>query len=225
MAKAYPAEPIHFVADDREQQAGIIKILRGFRNVEVTVSRLAVADYIVDDKLHVERKTLRDLTASIKDHRLFKQACQLLRYTDHPVMILEGSGADLQYCQMPRECIQGALISITLILGIPILRAMNAAETANLMIYSAHQVRSAKIGAYPRGGYRPKGRKKMQYRILQGLPSVGPGRAQELLDHFTTVENVMSAPEEELINVAGIGQATAKKIRWALKELPGNYVV
>jgi Fanconi anemia group M protein len=49
--------------------------------------------------------------------------------------------------------------------------------------------------------------------ILQGLPGIGPARADRLLDTFGTVETVFTARAEELAEVSGIGEKTAERIR------------
>ncbi len=54
--------------------------------------------------------------------------------------------------------------------------------------------------------------------MLQGLPGIGPERAERLLDHFGSVENVAKAPVGELTGIDGIGETAAAKIRWGLEE-------
>ena len=216
--------PIRIVADDRERGSGVILALHELAGVDVAVERLGLGDYaIAASKLVFERKTLLDLVASIKDQRLFTQARRLARKAEYPVIVLEGTGRDLQKTQMRRESIQGALISLSLILGIPVLRSINPKETAQLMVFAARQIHAAATGAYPRGGRRPKGKKRTQYHILQGLPGIGRDRAKSLLDKFETVEAVIAADEKELAAIHGIGKTTDSKIRWALNESPGRY--
>lgn len=215
---------IRIAADDRERGSGVIQSMQALAGVAVTVNRLMLGDYTIEESnLVFERKTLLDLVASIKDQRLFMQACRLARKAERPVIVLEGTGRDLQDTRMRRESIQGALISLSLILGIPVLRSMNPQETAQLIVCAARQMQTAATGAYPRGGYRPKGKKRTQYHILQGLPGIGRDRAKSLLVKFETVESVMNANEKELAAVYGIGKITARKIRWALNESPGRY--
>ena len=67
-----------------------------------------------------------------------------------------------------------------------------------------------------RGGYRPKRLRTKQLYILQGLPGVGPLIAKRLIHHFGTVSKVMEAPVEELVEVEGIGNKAAEKIRTVL---------
>jgi DNA excision repair protein ERCC-4 len=110
------------------------------------------------------------------------------------------------------------LITVSVFYGLAVLRAGNMAETARLLIYLGRQARRFANGTLPRPGYRPKGKRARQLFILQGLPDVGPERAEQLLDHFGSVENVAKAPMEELITLDGIGDSISAKIRWALEE-------
>ncbi len=74
---ANPAAMIEILADDRERHGGVIDRLRGYEEVSLIVERLPLGDYLIDEVLLIERKTLPDLVASIKDGRLFGQAHRL----------------------------------------------------------------------------------------------------------------------------------------------------
>jgi len=152
---------IHVIVDNREVNSQTVNKLKEMEGVQVIIQRLPVGDYKVDNKLLVERKTLLDLTASIKDGRLFKQACKLLTSPMKVAIILEGTAQDLVKTKMRREAIQGALIMLTIVLGIPLLRSKDAQETARLMVYAAKQVRTVEFGEVPRRVKRPKGKRKM----------------------------------------------------------------
>ena len=113
---------------------------------------------------------------------------------------------------------QGALITVSLILGIPVLRSKEASETAKLIVYSARQVTLMDKGGVYRHGYRPKDKRKKQLFILQGLPGVGLEKVGRLLDTFGSVEAIVSASSRELQSVYGIGKGVADKIKWAVSE-------
>jgi ERCC4-type nuclease len=87
-----------------------------------------------------------------------------------------------------------------------------------LILYSARQIKSFATGAFQRYGSRPKGRRKKQLFILQGLPGVGSERAIRLLEAFGSVEAVITATGEELQSVEGIGKHISENIRWAVSE-------
>lgn len=208
------------VADDREEGSGVPAALAEIDDVTLTVDRLSLGDYLVDDWLRVERKTLPDLAVSIADGRLFRQASRLVSASQQVVVILEGTARDLAESDMRREAIQGALLTLTLKLDVSLLRAKTPDETARLVSYAARQMRRAQDGAVPRasGGTRPSGKRKTQLYVLQGLPGVGPARAERLLEAFGSVEAVMTASEEALQEVEGIGPNTAQSVRWAVEE-------
>jgi len=211
------------VADDRESAGAVLAALQRRECVQLRVERLPVGDYRIDDTLLFERKTLPDLVASIKDGRLFAQALRLAEAPFRTALILEGRSQDLTQSRMRREAIQGALVTLTLFLGIPLLRSMDPEETASLMLFAARQGRAVASGALPRKGRRPRGKARVQSRILQGLPGVGPERAKRLLDRFGTIEAVIAAPADALASVPGIGKGTAEAIRWAVQETAGPY--
>ena len=214
---------VSVVVDDRETGSGVLRALRDLEDVKVTVQRLPLGDYLVDDRLLFERKTLLDLAGSIKDGRLFKQACRLAASPKRTVILLEGTAADLASSHMRREAIQGALITLSVILGIPLLRSLSPEESARLMLYTARQIRTVISGAIPRKGARPKGKRALQLYVLQGMPGIGPARAERLLARFGTIESVLRAPPDDLSAVRGIGPATARRIRWAVTEPRSTY--
>jgi ERCC4-type nuclease len=120
---------------------------------------------------------------------------------------------------------QGALISISLLLEVPVLRSKDPAESAHLIVYASRQIKSRGRGVFQRRGYRPKGKRKQQLFILQGLPGIGSERAIRLLNAFGSVEAVVTATNEELQSVEGIGESIAGRIKWAVREEIQSYGV
>ena len=211
-------QPVDIVYDDRERASEVIAFLGAIPGVSVRIERLAAGDYLADRRILFERKTLLDLARSIVDGRLFKQMVRLAESKHKAVLILEGTGKDAEGLGVHREALQGALITISLILSIPVLRSMTPAETARLIVYAARQIASLGKEGYQRAGYRPTSQKGRQLYILQGLPGVGHERALRLLEKFRSVEGVMRAGRDDLQTVEGIGAKTADRIRWAVSE-------
>lgn len=202
----------------------MIKALRSLNEVEVLVRRLRIGDYELDGRILFERKTLPDLAVSLKDGRLLEQGSRLASSPLCKALILEGTTRDLPASGMRREALQGALLTLTLFLGIPLLRSTGPDETARLMVYAARQFSSIAQGAPPRlfKGKRPRGKHKSQLQILQAVPAIGPDSAHRLLQHFGSVEAIFSAAIEDLLGVPGIGPGRAKSIRWAVSECPAS---
>ncbi len=214
---------INIVADDRECKSDVIKFLSEIENVDLSIQRLSMGDYQVESQLIVERKTIKDFAVSIIDGRLFKQMIRLENSNSKSALILEGTAIDIVELGMTREAMQGALITVSLILGIPILRSKDPSETARLIVYIGRQIESVARGGVQRHGYRPKSKWKRQLYILQGLPGIGPERASRILDRFGSVEAAISASSSELQSVDGIGIGVADKIRWAVGEQVSPY--
>lgn len=207
---------IRVVADHREAAGGVIEELRRMPGVEVRLEQLPVGDYLVDGVCLFERKSLRDLARSIIDGRLFSQAKRLVAGPWRAAVILEGTGRDLEGSAMSREAVLGAIVSLTLVFALPVLRSREPAETARLLTYAAQQLRWQASDALPRRGKRPKNKRRAQLHILQGLPGIGPDRASGLLERFGSVRAVMTAAPEALEAVEGIGEKTASRIRVVL---------
>jgi ERCC4-type nuclease len=218
-------DPIHITADDRECKCEVIKLLSEIENVDIRIRRLPIGDYQINRRLIVERKTLKDFAISIVDGRLFRQTIRLANSTSQGVLIIEGTTADTVDLKMTRESMQGALITVSLILGIPVLRSKDPSETAKLIVYIGRQLESMTRGGMQRHGYRPKGFRKRQLFLLQGLPGIGPERAGRLLECFGSVEAAISASSDELQSVEGIGKSIADRIRWAVSEKMKPYLL
>jgi ERCC4-type nuclease len=191
--------------------------------MDVAITRLKLGDYIVDRRFVFERKTVRDLVVSIVDGRLFSQCRGLANAALRPVLIIEGDDSDVASTQMKWESIQGALVTITLFFGIPVLRTRTPDETVRTMLIAARQANTVATGALPRHGYRPLAKRARQLFILQGLPGIGPGRARLLLERFGSVESVIGAAAADLQSIKGIGERGAGKIRWAVEDSTRHY--
>ena len=215
---------ISIVADDRERNSGVIEALLEFEEVVLDVKRIPVGDYVVDKKIVIERKSLRDFILSIMQGRLFRQAMALKKSGMHPVLILEGTTKNIASFGLKRESIQGAIITLSVIMGVPLLRSKDCLETTKLIVMTAKQVNRSDSRGIPRGGNRPKDRKGMQLFILQSLPRIGPVKAAQLIERFGSIEAVMEANSEDLASIYGIGDKTVSDIRNILREDYDTYL-
>jgi len=211
------------IVDDRERGSKTLETLSTHQNVELRIARLTIGDYRIPEGLVFERKRLADLVQSIKDGRLFRQAKRLAGLSDKGVLLLEGTTTEIRHYNMAREAIQGALVNLSLVFGIPVLRALDEKESAQLIVSAADQLRHSHNGVFKRSVKRYHGKKTTQIHVLQGLPGVGRRRAQDLLKHFGDVQSVVKASPEQLEAVTGIGKDTAQKIHWAVSENRGQY--
>lgn len=196
--------------DPREREMG--KLLEA-QGLEVTLKNLEVGDYIVSDRVAIERKTAEDFVASIIDpeRNLFRQISDLSRTYEKPVLILEGR--DLYTRQVNPNSIRGALAAIAVDYGIPIIPTESREETASVIAMLS--AREYKEGREPKlhGHKTARTLKEQQEYLVSAIPSVGPSVARNLLKHFGSIEKVMTASQDELQQVELVGPKIAERIR------------
>ena len=204
--------------DHRERASGVVKALRDYGDVRLSIKELPVGDYIVSDRVVVERKSAPDFVQSIVDGRLFEQAAKISSHFLRPVVIVEG--VDLYSVRnVHPNAIRGAIASLIVDYGIPVVFTRDEKETAAYIRALARR-EQLDLNREPRlrGEKRVLSLPEMQRFIVESLPFVGPKLAKQLLKHFGTVERVFTASERELATVEGIGQKRAKEIRRVLTE-------
>src|SRR5258708_7837921 len=123
MASMADASPLLIVADDREAASPVPQALKLILGIELEFRRLSAGDYEVEHRCVFERKTVVDFARSIADGRLFVQAQKLATLREPTAIILEGRASDLAGTHMSRESLLGAMVSLSLIFHLPVLRA------------------------------------------------------------------------------------------------------
>ena len=199
--------------DDRERACGVPGALARHPNVETTMRRLPLGDYQVDNTLIVERKTLADFAFSVRDGRLFPQVSRLSRSTrERPCLILEGTVKRYPRLSISRSAFQGALISVTVLFGLPVIRSRNPDETARMIIYATDQLQTRRARPPRRCGFKTTALRRHQVYLLQAIPEIGGSKAELLLDAFSSPARIANASVDELRDVNGIGEVAATKI-------------
>jgi Fanconi anemia group M protein len=113
---------------------------------------------------------------------------------------------------------------VAVVFGVPILLAEGPQESAEIIVTAGRQLARTTSLSHVRPGYRPKGWRRRALFILQGLPNIGPARAQALLEAFGSVGAVMSANADLLADVEGIGIGAAASIARAIGDEPAQSV-
>ena len=210
--------------DFREQRSGILNEISNINNqIEYELCNLATGDYILGDKIMVERKTLTDFLESIKTGRIFQQAYRMAQTEMNGLIILEGDKSMVDASGMSRNAIQGALIHLTVFIGIPIIHSKDIHETASLLadLYSQslrQELPRKKHIISGIKGLRINKKQRQKLSIIQDLPGIGIKRGYTLLKQFSTFENIVNASAEDLVKVEGIGHKIADRICTILHE-------
>ncbi|MGB9372384.1 MAG: ERCC4 domain-containing protein, partial [Halobacteriota archaeon] len=203
---------IRIVADQRESRSGVIEELQALGAI-VDCRKLPVADYVMSDRVAVERKTDRDFTASLTGRDLLGQIQELATNYERPLIIIEGPDLFTQTDVHP-NAIRGILAAITVDLGVPILCSRDAAETAlQLFVIAEREQLDKKRTPKVHGKKILRTLQEQQEYVIAAIPSIGPATARALLEHFGSVETIFRAQTQELTKVRGVGKKTAQTIR------------
>ena len=204
-------ENLRIIVDEREQKSGIPKLLKSV-GLNIEMKTLPVGDYIVAPETIVERKSIRDLMASVFDGRLFDQCSRLKEHFQHPIVLMEGNVDEIDEITENPLIFYGAISTVVIDFQIPIIPTPSAEHTAKLLVSMCSRKN------IPKGPYLKKIKKssdlqKQQLSTLCSLPGIGEKFAVRMLEKFGTPLKVFTATSSELAKVEGLGEARAKKIK------------
>ncbi|EMA57099.1 DEAD/DEAH box helicase [Halorubrum lipolyticum] len=215
VATAGVDEGVEVVVDQRELDSAIAKDLSTRDGLVTRLETLAVGDYVLSDRVAVERKSAADFVDSMldSDRSMFEQVGELSRAYARPVMVVEGTNLYGQRDIEP-NAIRGALASLAVDFDVSVLRTEDEGDTTELLATIAkreQETRDREVSVH--GEKTTKTRAEQQEYVVSSIADIGPVTARTLLEHFGTVEAVMTAPEDDLLEVEGVGPVTAERIR------------
>ena len=205
--------PSRVVADERERASGVPDELSRL-NVRVYFSRLPVADYVLNPEVAVERKSVRDLVASVYDSRLFYQAAKISASYAKPFLLVEGDSKEVEGLVKNLKSFYGAIANVTLAYGLRVIYTANPKETAMAIAGLLAHARAKPLARMP-SELPPKAKSvpQQQLYLVSSIPGVGRKLAEKLLSKYGTPRRVMSLTTGELALTPGIGWKRAEKIR------------
>ena len=201
------------IVDHREKNSAVSIHLRNL-DIEIEFKQLKVADYLTKGTA-IERKTITDFIASIKNKRLQNQLEDLQQYPNR-LLIIEGLDEQDLYSDefegetgMHPNAIRGLILSILLKHKIPIIYTKNTKDTAKFLSILARK----KEKEHPLNVSKKALTKKQRLQfILEGFPGIGPKTAKKLLTKFNSLKNIFNANEEKLTEVIGKKAKSFKEI-------------
>ncbi len=206
---------VEVVVDQRELDSSIAKDLSTWDGLTTRLETLAVGDYVLSDRVAVERKSAADFVDSVldADRSLFAQVGELSRAYARPTVVVEGSNLYGQRNVEP-NAIRGALASLAVDFGVSVLRTESEADTTALLATIARreqETRDREVSVH--GEKTTKTRTEQQEYVVSAIADIGPVTARSLLEALGSVEAVMTADEKRLQEVDGVGEVTAARIR------------
>jgi DNA excision repair protein ERCC-4 len=205
--------PGRVVADEREKASGVPEELSKL-NVRVYFNQLPVADYVLNPEIAVERKSVRDLLASVYDARIFSQAARLAASYAKPYLLIEGDSTEVEKLAKNLKAYYGAISNITLAYGLRVIYTANPRETAIAIAELLNHARAKPltrlpVEAPPRGKSLPQ----QQLYIVSSMPGVGRKLAERLLQKYGTPRRIMGLTQGEMSMTPGIGWKRAQRIK------------
>ncbi len=199
------------IVDTREMPSGVVEeLMRG--GARIRSSTLEVGDYIISDRLVVERKTAQDLSDSLVDGRLFEQAVGISSRFDRCVIVIEGDNIFTKR-DIGRQALMGALSSLIVDFNIPLMFTQDPKGTADFLLSCARrEMRGGKKPIRPKGSLG-KDLRSIQIEILSSIPGISGVIAERMMDHFCNLEKIFTASVEDLMELEGVGKVKAREIR------------
>jgi ERCC4-type nuclease len=194
--------------DHRERISGVPRELERL-GVPVAPSRLDAGDYVLSDRLVVERKSGADLAASIKDRRLFEQTDRLVDAYPAVVLIVEGEPIHISEASW-----MGALGRVVLA-GASILGTLDAADTAGWLarLYRLEGKGPSAARGLPRVRRPTEDAAATAEDVLTCLPGISTVGARRLLEHFGSFAAVAAADADELSASRASGRSVRRRWR------------
>ena len=208
-------ETVEIVADQRELDANVARELSKRDEIEIRLETLDVGDYVCSDRVVVERKSSADFVDSLVggDRAIFEQVGAMARHYSRPIVVVEG-GSLYEQRDVHPNAIRGALSSLAVDFGASVLYTADETDTTELLaVLARREQETADRSVSVHGEKQAKTLGEQQEYVVSSIADIGPVTARSLLDEFGSVEAVMTASEEELQEVHGVGAVTAERIR------------
>ena len=216
VAEAGREDGVEIVIDQRELDASIARDLSTREGIETRLETLEVGDYVLSDRVAVERKTTEDFLSTLLDgdRGLFDQIGDLTRHYGRPVLVIEGEGDLYGERNVHPNAVRGALASLAVDFGVSVLFTGDESDTAALLETIATREQTERDRAVSvHGESAAKTLAEQQEYVVAAIADIGPITARSLLESLGSVEAVLTADEKTLQSVEGVGEVTADRIR------------
>ncbi|MEM3841625.1 MAG: ERCC4 domain-containing protein, partial [Candidatus Micrarchaeaceae archaeon] len=129
---------VKVIVDSRERNASITKRLEALGAI-IHVETAPVGDYILSDRVAIERKTVADLQSSILNGRLFDQLARLKAAYQFPILLIEG---DMSEFSLGSNISKGLIAAACIDYGVSVISSSSPEETSEIVYYMAKHEQS-----------------------------------------------------------------------------------
>lgn len=190
---------------DRNQE-----VLRELRSAGISFDRTKsqLEDFVIGDEIAIIRESVDDFLAEIDRKSIQEKVSSLSKRFRRTFMIVEGKA--VKKVEIPDKLpVYDVVVALIRELGIPVVATANPQDSA---AFIASLVK-AELRKESKKGHEISDFAEYQMRMIQGLPNVNSVLAERLLRRFGSVQSILSATTEELMEIDGIGKVIAEGIR------------
>jgi DNA excision repair protein ERCC-4 len=204
------SQKITVFVDNRELRSKVSDYLRQL-DVNVIEKQLSVGDYVVSDRVAIERKSVNEFSNSIYTNRLFDECIRLKDAYEIPILVVEGYlPVIFKFTKINEASVWGALTSIAVELKIPIVPTPDTKHTARFIERVAYcEQAKARRPIVIRPREKALTLAQQQLYLVCGLPNIGVTLAENLLMKSNTPFNVF----KEIVETDVIQSKTGKTKR------------
>jgi len=204
------AQDYTIICDNRETASAVVRAL-SLMGVSLELKQLPVADYILSERVGIERKSAQDFNDSVKDGRLFNELFELKNNFARPILILEGD--PFINSNINQNALYGAITSIILNLGITLYKTNNPSDSAMFIYQLAKKEQSDSKKEFKlRFDKKPIEIAGLLEYIVAGIPGINALRAKNLLRELKSLQEIFNADIGDLMSVENIGKKIAQEI-------------
>ncbi|MGB2728207.1 MAG: DEAD/DEAH box helicase [Halobacteriota archaeon] len=203
--------------DQRETRSGVASFLAK-AGVDLKLQNLEIGDYVVSDRVCIERKSAIDFLDSLVNKRrnLLEQIHRLKSEYEKPLLVIEGESIYGQRNVHP-NVVRAVMATIAVDFSVPIIQTRDETDTASLIyVIAKREQMPNKTEVNPHGKKPSASLKEQQEYFISALSNIGIVTTRNLLRRFKTIERILTASKEELMEVEHVGEKTAEHIKAVL---------
>ena len=204
------ADKFTIICDNRETASAVVRNL-SLKGLNIKLEQLPVADYVISQRVGIERKNAQDFNDSIIDGRLFSEIKDLTTNFERPILILEGD--PFLNSNINHNALYGAISSVMLNFGVNVYKTNDSDETAEFLYQLAKKEQQDKKGEIKlRFDKAPTDLSHLLEYIIAGIPGVNTLRAKNLLKASKNLQKIFNSDIGDLMKIDGIGKKIAQEI-------------
>jgi len=212
-------EQVLTVVVDSREASSAQKLVNRLRELgaEIIIRPLPRGDYVLSDRVAVERKTVKDFAYTLTRRQLFEQIFELKDYYECPILLLEGYMPIIyKFSKVKPASIWGALFALAKN-GIAVVPTLNHKESADFLITACKQEQLVERRV-PKVHPAKKFESLVDAQIffLASLPSVGREKALALLRAYGTPMRALERVDMWARELKGFGPKIVEKVKSVL---------